>query len=233
MMPPDQQALLVSSNSNQNLVDNQTANYVINYFSNLLTGAEKMAIKHTSSIYKLQQSTSDNTSLTKIYREKGWLSSDQTVLDLLKDGYDNFERTVAKRIVSQNRDKVFFNYCPKCKKLARTPFARQCRYCGYSWHHIIVGQFQLNSYFQLTGRQFFLLGQITKGDIKQGMFMDLTILGLKKKPTIETIEFALIRQDGKVWEDIGLGTTELTEEDKEHLKSIGVFGMPFDIISER
>jgi hypothetical protein len=59
------------------------------------------------------------------------------------------------------------------------------------------------------------------------------MLGLNKKPKIEAIEFALIRQDGKVWEDIGLGTNELTEEDKQYLKNVGSFGTPFDIINER
>ncbi len=63
--------------------------------------------------------------------------------------------------------------------------------------------------------------------------MDLTMLGLNKKPKIEAIEFALKRQDGKVWEDIGLGTNELTEEDKQYLKNVSSFGTPFDIINER
>lgn len=192
-----------------------------------------MAIKHTTSTYKLQHSTSDNTNLTRIYREKGWLTSDQTVLDLLKEGYDKFELNVANRIVSQNSEKVFFNNCPKCNKLARTPYARQCRHCGHSWHDVTVAQFKLNSSFQLTGRQFFLLGEITKGEIKQGNFMDLTMLGLNKKPKIDAIEFALKRQDEKIWEDVGLGTNELTEEDKEYLKNIGAFGTPFDIINSR
>ena len=192
-----------------------------------------MAIKHTNSTYKLEHSTSDNSNLTKIYREKGWLTSDQSVLDLLKDGYDNFELNVAKRILSQNSDKVYFNNCPKCNNLARTPYARQCRHCGYAWHDLTVAQFKLESSFQLTGRHFFLLGQITKGEIKQGQFMDLTMLGLNKRPKIEAIEFALKRQDGKVWEDIGLGTNDLTQEDKEYLKNIGSFGTPFDIIKER
>ena len=78
-----------------------------------------------------------------------------------------------------------------------------------------------------------MLGQITKGEIKVGQFIDLTMLGLNKKPKIEVIEFALKRQDGEVWEDIGLGTNELTEEDKEYIKSIGSFGTPFDIINQR
>jgi hypothetical protein len=72
-----------------------------------------------------------------------------------------------------------------------------------------------------------------KGEIKQGQYMDLTMLGLNKKPKIEAIEFALKRQDGKVWEDIGLGTTDLTEEDKVYLKRIGSFGTPFDIVKQR
>ncbi len=198
-----------------------------------MTSAERMAIKHTNSTYKLENSTSDNTNLTRIYKEKGWLTSDQSVLDLLKDGYDNFELNVANRIIDQNADKMFFNNCPKCNKLARTPYARQCRHCGHSWHDLTVAQFKLNSSFQLTGRQFFLLGEITKGEIKQGQFMDLTMLGLNKKPKIEVIEFALKGQDGKVWEGTGLGTNELTEEDKQYLKNVGSFGTQFDIINER
>jgi len=116
-------------------VDNEKAKYIINYFSHLLTSAERMAIKHTSSSYKLEHSTSDNINLTRIYREKGWLTSDESVLDLLKDGYENFELNVANRILDQNPDKVFFNNCPECNMLARTPRAKQCRHCGHNWHN--------------------------------------------------------------------------------------------------
>ena len=211
---------------------NETAQYIIKYFSNLLTSAEGMAIKHTSSMFKLEHSSSENPNLKKIYRENGWLTSDQSVLDLLKDGYDNFELNVANRIMAQNPEKVYFNNCPKCNKLARTPYARQCRHCGHNWHKLTVAQFKLNDSFQLTGRLFFLLGQVTKGEIKQGQIIDLTILGLNKKPKIEAIEFALKRQDGKISEDVGLGTSELTEEDKEFIKVKGSFIIPLDIVEE-
>ena len=63
--------------------------------------------------------------------------------------------------------------------------------------------------------------------------MDLTMLGLNKKPKIETIGFVRRNQDGKVWEDLALGTNELTEEEKACVKKIGSFGTPFDIINER
>jgi hypothetical protein len=77
------------------------------------------------------------------------------------------------------------------------------------------------------------LGQITQGEIKQGQFMDLTMLGLNRRPKIEIIEYGLKREDGKVWEDIGLETHDLTEEDKEYLIKAGSFMTPLDIIKER
>jgi hypothetical protein len=214
-------------------MDVEKAKYVINYFSHLLTGAEKMAIKHISSTYKLEHSISDNTNLTKIYREKGWLTTDQSVLDLLKEGYEQFELNVANRILNQNPDGVFFNNCPKCNNLARTPYARQCRFCGLNWRELTIAQFKLKNSFQLTGRHFFLIGQVTKGDIQIGAFMDLTMLGLNRKPKIETIEYAVEQQNDEAIENIALGTSELTDDDKKYLKNIGSFGTPFDIIKER
>ncbi len=49
------------------------------------------------------------------------------------DDIEQFELTVAGRIIADTPEKVSFNNCPSCNKLARTPNARQCRYCGYSW----------------------------------------------------------------------------------------------------
>ena len=210
-------------------MDKETASYIRNYFSRLMTDDEKLALKYHMYTYK----TEDNPKMRKLLIERGWISEQPEIKEFLNDGYEVFELNVARRIMKEVPEKVFLNNCPKCSKLARTPFARQCRHCGHSWHNLTVAQFKLESYFQLTGRHFFLLGQITKGEIKQGQFMDLTMLGLNKRPKIEAIEFALKRQDGKVWEDIGLGTNELSEEDKQYLKSVGSFGTPFDIINER
>ena len=194
-----------------------------------MTDDEKLALKYHMYTYK----TEDNPKMREMMVDKGWISEQTNIKEYLKDGYEEFELSVAKRIMKEAPEKVFLNNCPKCNKLARTPNARQCRHCGNNWHDLTVAQFKLNNSFQLTNRQFFLLGEIVKGEIKQGQFMDLTMLGLNKKPKIEAIEFALKRQDGKVWEDVGLGTNELTEEDKEYLKNVGSFGTPFDILNER
>ncbi len=209
-------------------MDKETANYIKNYFGNLMTDDEKLALKYHIYTYK----TSENPEMRTMLIEKGWISTEPKIVEFLKNGYEEFELNVAKRIMIDSPKKVFLNNCPKCNKLARTPYAKQCRHCGYNWHNLTVAKFKLDCVFQITGRQFFLLGQIVQGEIKQGQFMDLTILGLNKKPKIYAIEFALKRQDGKVWEDIGLGTNDLTEKDKEYLKNISSFETPFDIISE-
>jgi len=210
-------------------MDKETANYIRNYFSNLMTDDEKLTLKYHMYTYK----TEGNPKMRKIMVERGWISEQPNIKEYLKDGYEEFELSVAKRIMKEAPEKVFLNNCPKCNKLARTPYARQCRHCGNNWHDLTVAQFKLENSFQITDRQFFLIGQVINGEIKQGQFMDLTMLGLNKKPKIEAIEFVLKKQDGKSWEDIGLGTNELTEEEKEYIKSNGSFGTPFDIINER
>ena len=113
-------------------MDAETANYIVTYYSNLLTLEEKLAFRHIHSLYKL--SYESNSNLEKAYRKQGWLTDNETVLDLLRNGYDTFEIRVANRILKDNSNKIFLNNCPKCGKLARTPMAKQCRHCSCNWH---------------------------------------------------------------------------------------------------
>jgi len=209
-------------------MDQETTDYITNYFGNLMTKNEKLALKHQMSSFK----SNENPQFRKIMIDKGWISSDPEITNLLENGYEVFKQNIVTRIMTETPEKVFFNNCPKCNKLARTPHAKQCRFCGYSWHHLTVAQFKLNDIIQITGRQFFLIGQIIEGEIREGQRIDLRILGLNKKIKIESIEFALKHQDGKAWEDISLGTNELTEQDKEYMKSIHPFKESLDIIIE-
>ncbi|SEW26597.1 hypothetical protein SAMN05421841_1924 [Chryseobacterium wanjuense] len=111
-------------------MDKETAIYIRNYFSNLMTDREKFALKHHMYTFK----SADNHIMRNLMLEKGWISSDPEVVSLLQNGYEEFELNVAKRIMTDTPEKVFFNNCPKCNKLARTPYAKQCRHCGYDWH---------------------------------------------------------------------------------------------------
>jgi hypothetical protein len=210
------------------MLDNVLIDYILNYFSRFMTLQEKAANKHYSTSFKFSKSISNDTNgeKTGFLQERGWLSNDNDVLNLFKDGYKQFRLNTAERIFTEHHDKIYFNNCAKCGRLARTPQAKQCRFCGYSWHKQVVASFQIASAFHVTGRGFFVLGDILTGEIKMGMKIDLTMIGLAKKPTIMGIEFARHNDDGIVWENIGLGLSELSEDDKEFLKSKSPFRVP-------
>jgi hypothetical protein len=210
------------------MLDNSTVDYLINYYARFMTPKESAAMKHHMTSYKFKASQSDDKA-KELLIGKGWLSSDQEVLQLLTNGFEQFKRNTAERIVKDNPDKIYYNYCPNCGKLARTPQAKQCRFCGHQWHKILAATFQVGSAFQRVGRQFIILGDLLSGKIKIGMRADLTLLGLAKKPIITAIEFARQNEDGIIWEEIGLGLDELTEDDKDFLKSNSPFMTPIFI----
>jgi len=110
----------------------ERADYVINYYGELMTLTEKKAQRHHISTLKLEDG--DRPALTRIYLKTGWLSDDPLILNYLSDGYIQFVLNCAERILNDNPDQVFFNLCPVCQKLARTPYAKQCRHCGHDWH---------------------------------------------------------------------------------------------------
>lgn len=111
----------------------ELANYLYFYLSHLLTDEEKAAFKNTLVSMKIENADTD--SMKKMLR-KHWYSSDEKVLDLLKDGEEKFYERIEERVLKDNPDKSFMNLCPKCDYLTITPKAKQCRNCYYSWHEI-------------------------------------------------------------------------------------------------
>jgi ribosomal protein L40E len=67
------------------------------------------------------------------YQEQD-LSNDENVLKLLENGYKHYKVLVATRIYSEHKNEFQLNLCPKCNKIARTPWAQQCRFCFHDWH---------------------------------------------------------------------------------------------------
>ncbi|MDR6486521.1 hypothetical protein J2799_001006 [Chryseobacterium vietnamense] len=178
-----------------------------------MTRDEVLALNHH--MYTLKSSESEQ--IRNVMIKRGWINSDPEVIKLLEHGYEVFEQNVVTRILAETPEKVFFNNCPKCNKLARTPYAKQCRHCGYNWHDV-TAKFKISSAFQLTNRSFYLLGEIIEEEINPGQLMDLTILGLHKKIKIGSIELADGMDNEKPWNRIGLGTNDLTGDEKQHLK---------------
>lgn len=105
----------------------ELAGYLFNYCANLLTETEKAAFKHNLVLKKIESAESP------MLREK-WISSDEKVLELLKDGESEFFKRLEERVLRDNPQKEFMNLCPKCGYLTITPKAQQCRKCHHSWH---------------------------------------------------------------------------------------------------
>lgn len=114
-------------------MDKETAQYIVTYFFNLLPYKEQLTWKYHSSILKLEDNKNPNA--IAMYKKKGWITDDQEILELLENGYEQFEIETAKKIIEKYPTQVLFNKCPKCNKLARTPYAKQCRFCSYTWHN--------------------------------------------------------------------------------------------------
>ena len=119
-------------------MDQETANYIADYFSHLLTSTEKLAFKQISSVIKLglDSGSTDKVSLINTYKKIGWLTDDENTLLLVAGGVDILNLKAATRIMNESEENVFLNYCPKCNRLARTPAAKQCRHCSYDWHDL-------------------------------------------------------------------------------------------------
>jgi hypothetical protein len=118
-------------------LDSQLAHYIVRYYADLMTDVELKAQRHLFATMKATKGRSDETAQRETQNDRlrsRWLSAEPDVLSLAKDGYQQFQLMTAARILRDSAGKVFFNTCPVCGALARTPSARQCRYCGHDWH---------------------------------------------------------------------------------------------------
>jgi hypothetical protein len=103
----------------------------------LMTEQEKLVYRHLVSTMKASVGKSDPEAQETAKSDPvhaRFLSDDPEILHLAKDGYDAFVLRTGERILRESGDKVVLNLCPASGKLARTPTARQCRYCLHDWH---------------------------------------------------------------------------------------------------
>lgn len=117
-------------------METDVANYLIKYYTSLLTDTERLALRHLQHTSKLlaNKDSISRERMQRIYLRNGWLSEDAWALALLQDGSDAFIQRVAQRMYAENGGKALLNNCPVCNRLARTPQARQCQYCNFDWH---------------------------------------------------------------------------------------------------
>lgn len=114
----------------------EVTDYLIREYFSKLTGREQLAYKHLLHDEKLaaMDDAASREKMRLMLLRVGWLSNDEKVLTLLREGIPTFRKRIARKIYSENGGEVLLNKCPKCQRLARTSRAKQCRHCGHDWH---------------------------------------------------------------------------------------------------
>jgi ribosomal protein S18 acetylase RimI-like enzyme len=115
----------------------ETAHYIVRFHHYLMTDVERRAQSHLFATMKATSGRSDLAAQREARNHRvssRVLSDDRDVLALAADGFEAFEVRTAKRILRDSSEGVILNCCPKCGQLAKTPTARQCRFCRHDWH---------------------------------------------------------------------------------------------------
>lgn len=110
----------------------ELVDYIFNYCSKYMTDDEKKV--QWLHFEMLKNNDGIIGKAYTIFKNKGFLSTDQEATNLLKNGYSSFKETVAIRIYEEHKEDLGLNLCPNCFKIARTPNAKQCRFCFHNWH---------------------------------------------------------------------------------------------------
>jgi len=64
-----------------------------------------------------------------------WERAEEKVRSALADGLSEFEQRIRDRVLEAFRERTLvINRCPRCRRVVRTPLARQCLWCGHDWH---------------------------------------------------------------------------------------------------
>ena len=106
--------------------------YVWRYYLHLMTALEKRVGVYSVPIV----SDSPMEKARRLYQmleERDGHVPDADVWNALKTDIREFRMLAMKRLLAANPNELIINRCISCKRLTRTPIARQCTWCGTSW----------------------------------------------------------------------------------------------------
>lgn len=112
-------------------MQNELLHYIIGYGRQYMLPAESQALKQLSLTPEGKETYRKHASAVEIESLFGFNNPDALALVAL--GQVEAEKAIARRIYNEHQREIL-NLCPKCRQLARTPSARQCRHCGHDWH---------------------------------------------------------------------------------------------------
>ena len=105
--------------------------YISIYCTDFYNEVEKKAMKHYVAQVKFLPYKDKIEKMAIAYKRDS--TEDPEILKLLENGIQNFHEKSAERVLNEQFDDLNLNTCPGCDGIARTPTAKQCRYCGHDW----------------------------------------------------------------------------------------------------
>jgi hypothetical protein len=118
-------------------MDLDKAAYIARHYSDLFSPTERLAYRRLFLTEKITHGRSDAAAQAEAAnhpRHRHEFADDPEILRLAALGYQGFIIKTAERIMAIDGHRMFFNCCSRCGRLARTPKARQCRFCFHDWH---------------------------------------------------------------------------------------------------
>jgi hypothetical protein len=112
-------------------MEKEVIDYIITYCTGYFLPTEAKALRRVLNLPDPNPDFSFVADQAKVERLYSLTSKRvQSLVDLSKEALCE---KVALRIYHKHKDEII-NLCPRCDKLARTPWAKQCRYCRLDWH---------------------------------------------------------------------------------------------------
>lgn len=106
--------------------------YIFQYGGKYFWPNETKAHWHLHALAKSNNGA--NISMYKFFMKEENILENEEIRDLVSGGFKSFKEKVVVRIWKDCKNKLELNLCPKCRKIARTPTAKQCRFCFHDWH---------------------------------------------------------------------------------------------------
>jgi hypothetical protein len=105
--------------------------YVWDFYGNLMTEFEQRV---GWAYWAERKAAIGHQAMANLILRRRGITGDPEAQAALADGVEAFRRRVCQRVLAENGAEVYVNRCASCGRVARTPKARQCEWCGFDWH---------------------------------------------------------------------------------------------------
>ena len=103
--------------------------YVWSHCTHLMSQFDQVGLKAANARFKAENSSPE---MAKKILARWGAENNPEVTEALERGGDEFREAVRDRVLRDHPEVI--NRCPCCKKVVRTPKAKQCRWCQHDWH---------------------------------------------------------------------------------------------------